>query len=119
MESFSRILTLNTVAWGEGSLGLFSSHAGGIPSSDLVRLQYISCRSEVLPGPSRALRWGVPDGARGPDGQLIHDDILLADALVSALDSLEWVIQNDVVVIEGFDPLSRREGFLSRVTFAS
>ena len=91
---------------------------GQTPASDLVRLQYTSCRSEILPGPSKTLRWGVPDGSRGPDGQLIHDDILLADALVAALDSLEWVAQSDLVAVEGFDPLSRCEGFLSHANFA-
>ncbi len=96
----------------------YPPHVGQTPASDLVRLQYSSCRSEILPGPSKTLRWGVPDGARGPDGQLIHDDILLADALVAALDSLEWVVQNDLVAVEGFDPLSRCEGFLSHANFA-
>jgi hypothetical protein len=57
---------------------------------DLVRLQYESCRSEVLPGPGRTLRWGVPEGTRGPDGALVHDDSLLADSLVAKLDSLSW-----------------------------
>jgi hypothetical protein len=102
-------------SWGAGGNSYFSSQTGSMPSPDLVRLQYVSCRSEALPGPSRTLRWGVPDGARGPDGQLIHDDILLADSLVAALDSLEWVVQTQVVVIEGFDPLSSRERFLSHV----
>jgi len=105
-------------SWGAGGNSQFSLQTGSIPSPDLVRLQYISCRSEALPGPSKTLRWGVPDGARGPDGQLIHDDILLADALVAALDSLEWVVQTHVVVIEGFDPLSSRERFLSHVKIA-
>ncbi len=57
---------------------------------DAVRLQYANCRSEVLPGPGKVLRWGVPDAARGPDGQLIHDDYLLADSLVAKLDTLPW-----------------------------
>jgi hypothetical protein len=43
---------------------------------------------------------------------------LLADALVASLDSLEWVVQTDSVAFEGFDPLSRVEGFSSRVRFA-
>ena len=29
--------------------------------SDAVRLQYAHCRSEVLPGPGKILRWGVPE----------------------------------------------------------
>ncbi len=84
---------------------------GQTTSSDLARLQYTACRSEVLPGPAKTLRWGVPDGARGPDGQLIHDDILLADSLVGILDTLEWVNPTDLVMIPGFDPLSRELSF--------
>jgi hypothetical protein len=105
--------------FGAGSSALCLPQVGQMPAPDLVRLQYVSCRSEVLPGPSKSLRWGVPDGARGPDGQLIHDDILLADSLVSALDSLEWVVQNDLVVVEGFDPLSQVEGFSSHARIFS
>jgi len=82
-------------------------------TNDQVRLQYTACRSEVLPGPGKILRWGVPEGARGPDGQLIHDDFLLADSLVGILDSLEWYSPTELVVIPGFDPLSRCEGFQS------
>jgi len=82
-----------------------------ISLSDLARLQYTACRSEVLPGPTKTLRWGVPDGARGPDGQLIHDDLLLADSLVGILDTLEWVNPTDLVIIPGFDPLSRELSF--------
>ena len=72
-----------------------------------VRLQYAACRSEVLPGPAKSLRWGVPEGARGPDGQLIHDDFLLADSLVALLDTLEWHISGDSIQIDGDDPLDR------------
>ena len=75
--------------------------------SDPVRLQYSACRSEVSPGPAKSLRWGVPEGARGPDGQLIHDDCLLADSLVAALDAREWYIPSKAIFIEGDDPLER------------
>ena len=75
--------------------------------SDQVRLQYTACRSEVLPGPAKSLRWGVPEGARGPDGQLIHDDFLLADSLVGTLDMLQWVISTAPRIVPGVDPLER------------
>jgi len=58
--------------------------------SDIVRLQYSHCISEILPGPGKTLRWGVPDGVRAPDGSLIHDDFILADSLIAVLDRLEW-----------------------------
>ena len=72
--------------------------------SDPVRLQYEACQSEILPGPGKNLRWGVPEGKRGPDGELIHDDYLLADALVAELDRLEWYASTNMEAIEGFDP---------------
>ena len=69
-----------------------------------MRLQYEACQSEILPGPGKILRWGVPEGKRGPDGELIHDDFVLADALVAELDKLQWTIHADFEAIEGFDP---------------
>jgi hypothetical protein len=73
--------------------------------SDQVLAQYQSCQSEIMPGPGKVLRWGVPEGARGQDGELIHDDYLLADALVAELDRLKWVVSTDLSSTEGFDPL--------------
>jgi len=73
--------------------------------SDEVRLQYRHCISEVLPGPMKTLRWGVPDGTRGPDGELIHDDFILADALTVILDRMKWHISTSPFVSEGYDPL--------------
>jgi hypothetical protein len=75
--------------------------------SDEVRLQYSFCNSDILPGPMKTLRWGVPDGTRGPDGELIHDDFVLADSLVARLDRMTWSTGTPPVYIEGFDPLDR------------
>jgi hypothetical protein len=36
------------------------------------------------------MRWGVKDGTRGSDGELVHDDYVLADSLTAILDDLEW-----------------------------
>jgi hypothetical protein len=74
-------------------------------SEDEVRLQYAHCQSEVLPGPGKILRWSVPDGRRGPDGQLIHDDLIMADALIAKLDSLSWSRRFEPFMIPGRDPL--------------
>jgi hypothetical protein len=73
--------------------------------SDPVRQQYEACQFEILPGPGKTLRWGVPEGRRGTDGELIHDDYLLADALLAELDRQKWNVSTEVEVIEGFDPL--------------
>ncbi len=73
--------------------------------TDPVRLQYEACQSEILPGPGKLLRWGVPEGARGASGDLIHDDYLLADALIAILDGMEWAAATDPFIPEGFEPL--------------
>jgi len=78
--------------------------------TDEVRLQYSRCISEILPGPAKHLRWGVPDGSRGPDGELIHDDYILADSLTAVLDRLEWNVSTEITVSEGFNPLELING---------
>ena len=50
-------------------------------------------------------RWGVPDGTRGPDGELVHDDFIMADALVARLDTLKWSIRFEPFIIRAKDPL--------------
>jgi len=79
------------------------------PSDDLlsksVRLQYSHCICEILPGPAKTLRLGVPDGTRGPDGELIHDDHILADSLTAVLDRLEWYVHTDAQIVYALDPL--------------
>jgi hypothetical protein len=71
-----------------------------------VEEQYSACQSEVLPGPNKTLRWGVPDGTRDPEGKLIHDDFVLADALVTQLDDLDWSLASPTLFIDRdpFDP---------------
>jgi hypothetical protein len=85
--------------------------------TDEVRLQYSRCISEILPGPARHLRWGVPDGSRGPDGELIHDDYILADSLTAVLDRLEWNVSTEITVSEGFNPLEGFDSFDSSNRF--
>ena len=80
-------------------------HEGRTATYDQVRLQYDACQAEILPGPAKTLRWGVPEGARGPDGELIHDDYLLADALVAELDRLDWSVNTEPQIVKAVDPL--------------
>jgi hypothetical protein len=82
--------------------------------SERARLQYSMCQSELLPGPAKTLRWGVPDGRRGPDGQLVHDDFILADALVAKLDELKWHIHFEPFIIQAKDPLEEMGEFRVR-----
>jgi hypothetical protein len=52
---------------------------------ELTRIyqQLAACTYEVLPGPGRLLRWGVPP-RRG------HDDLLISAALCCRLDAIDW-----------------------------
>jgi hypothetical protein len=78
-------------------------------STDTVRAQYVTCQSEILVGPAKTLRWSVPESARGPNGELIHDDYLLADSLVAILDRLEWIVQTEVKIVAAPDSLTDME----------
>jgi hypothetical protein len=78
--------------------------------TDEVRAQYAACRSEILPGPNHTLRWGVPEGQRGPQGERLHDDMLVADSLVAKLDRLEWRTSLPSVIVPGRDPLEEMDG---------
>jgi hypothetical protein len=77
--------------------------------TDAVRAQYDACVSEILPGPAKTLRWNVPEGTRGPDGELVHDDYLLADALTAILDELGWQITGPSVIVPAQDPLTNMD----------
>jgi hypothetical protein len=90
--------------------GRFRDHV----HTDEVRLQYSRCIREILPGPLQTMRWGVPDGTRGADGELIHDDFILADALVAKLDALEWYFSSPTVIIQPRDPLLDMDHYYSK-----
>lgn len=77
--------------------------------TDQVRIQYDYCVSEILPGPAKTLRWGVPDGTRGPDGELVHDDFVLADSLTAILDELDWSLPTEAQILRSPDPLTAME----------
>ena len=54
------------------------------------------CQHEIIPGPGRIMRWGVPDGTRAAgdgkalvSGELVHDDLIISAALCTELDGLE------------------------------
>lgn len=76
---------------------------------DTVHIQYSKCQSEILPGPAHTMRWGVKDGTRGPDGQLVHDDFILADALTAILDAQEWTLSQDTKIVNYPDPLEEMD----------
>ncbi len=51
----------------------------GMVDPQEVDRQYAACRAEVLTGPRKTMRWGVPDGSRDENGGLLHDDFVLAE----------------------------------------
>ena len=53
------------------------------------------CEFEILPGPNKTVRWGVPDGTRDPaSGELVHDDLLISAAMLSLIDKQDWSISS-------------------------
>ena len=62
----------------------------------LSQLQH--CQAQVLEGPGRTLRWGVPDGTRhAATGALVHDDLALSAALCAVLDEQSWGLASSEV----------------------
>jgi len=75
-----------------------------VPSPETDR-QYAACEAEILPGPGKHMRWGVPDGRRDENGLLIHDDIPVTDSLTSILDKLDWSVRTAPLIAPVEDPL--------------
>ena len=64
------------------------------------------CRYEILPGPEKRMRWGVPDRTRDPQtSELVHDDLLISAALCAVLDEQPWSSGGTTLVVPGSDPL--------------
>lgn len=65
--------------------------AGHDPRRTALTTQLDACTYEVLEGPGKLMRWGVPDGTREPaTGEYIHDDLIMSAAMVSLLDDQVW-----------------------------
>lgn len=82
---------------------------------DLFRAQCRACQYQVGQRPAQALHWGVPEHARDPiTGDLLHDDLLLAAALCSRLDDVDWppaAHAEGAGIIQARDPLEGQDGF--------
>ena len=85
--------------------GRFREPVSGVQST-LFWQQCMYCQSEVMGGPGKIMRWGVPDGTRDDlTGDQVHDDALISAALCAVLDDQEWAIIGAPVVISKPDPL--------------
>jgi hypothetical protein len=99
---------------GYGFIGIIESgrYREYHPFDQKLRLQMEKCRAEILPGPSKFMRWGVPDGTRDrASGELVHDDDLITAALCHLLDGLEWRMSTGGAVwTTPKDPLLEMDG---------
>jgi len=87
--------------------GRFVDRSPAGPARDEFFRQLAFCQYEVLDGPGKLLRWGVPDGTRDPaTGELVHDDLVLSAALVGVLDGLSWAVSGPALVVRAADPLA-------------
>ncbi len=75
------------------------------PGRPQIDREYAACESEILIGPQKTMRWGVPGGRRDENGLPIHDDIPVTDSLTAILDQLEWHTYSPTLIIQGRDPL--------------
>jgi len=53
----------------------------------------------------------MPNGTRRPDGELVHDDHIMANALVAKLDELVWHSHSLTLVVRAKDSLEEMSHF--------
>jgi hypothetical protein len=81
----------------------FQAGLAGLPEQDQYQStfweQARACQSQLVPGPNRLLRWGVPERARlAHNNALIHDDFLVSAALCAALDRHVWGAGQSILI---------------------
>jgi len=99
-------------ALGYGLLGMMDSgrYQEYHPFDKTFQRQLDYCRSEILPGAGKLMRWGVPDGTRDrASGELVHDDDLITSAMCTILDRMEWRISLPTTWITPRDPLEEMD----------
>jgi hypothetical protein len=69
------------------------------PLDETMESQLEHCQYNILEGPGKIMRWGVPQGKRqASSGELVHDDYILSAALVSLLDHEAWGMADSQVI---------------------
>lgn len=91
--------------------GRFKDYDTGEDDSGLAKkfqkeMEY--CQYEIRPGPGKRMAWGVPEGKRDENGDIVHDDLLIGAAMFTELDGEEWPGQGEkgTTIIQGDDPLN-------------
>ncbi len=84
----------------------------GLPVTDSCSLRELFfrqleyCQYEILPGPEKRMRWGVPDGTRDPrSGELVHDDLVISAALCTLLENQPWSAGSPALIVPSGNPL--------------
>jgi len=72
--------------------------------------QLAGLQADVSFGPERLLRWSVPEGARDPEGGLLHDDLTISAAMVAVLDEQSWHLSSQSMLIPASDPILEMDG---------
>jgi hypothetical protein len=81
------------------------------PFDEKLRRQLEYCRSEIVQGPAKSMRWGVPDGTRdAASGEFVHDDDLVTGAMCTLLDRMEWRASMPTTWTRPRDPLEEMDG---------
>jgi hypothetical protein len=81
------------------------------PFDEKLRMQLEHCRSEIIQGPTKTMRWGVPDGRRDrASGEPVHDDDLMTGAMCTMLDRMEWRVSLPTTWTKPKDPLEEMDG---------
>ena len=99
-------------ALGYGLLGMMDSgrYQEYHPFDETFQRQLDYCRSEILPGAGKLMRWGVPDGTRDrASGEPVHDDDLITSAMCAILDRMEWRISLPTAWTTPRDPLEEMD----------
>jgi hypothetical protein len=98
---------------GYGFIGMIESgrYREYHPFDEKLHMQLEHCRAEIVPGPARLMRWGVPDGKRDPASrEMLHDDDLITGALCVILDGLDWSYHSPTTWTIPRDPLLDMDG---------
>jgi hypothetical protein len=99
-------------ALGYGLLGMMDSgrYQEYHPFDETFQRQLDYCRSEILPGAGKLMRWSVPDGTRDrASGEPVHDDDLITSAMCAILDRMEWCISSPTTWTTPRDPLEEMD----------